>query len=126
MNYKAQIDLAAIVRNKLKNRWQKVIYRLWIAKLLNDYYYLKSGLDTSIIRGWLPVRALRGTWIGDCADRGLREAREHFPFHLIKKIHEWDCYGNKKRTYIYSLNCELTKEDWDQILDINRHYIYKG
>jgi len=120
------------IQSRLQNNWQRVLFRLWVAKLFEQRFWLAPGIDTSIIRGWLPIYAVTEPMIGGSAgDVRLRDCRKHgIPFKqtvingksVPYKIHEWTLYGKEKKTYIYRLACNLTPEDWEEIFE--RKYIY--
>jgi len=125
------------IQDRLANNWQRVLFRLWVAKLRNEYFFLVPGETSSIIRGgWLPVWAVTESMIGGSSgDRRLRQLRDKgFPFkqsningHIENyKIHEWHLYGKKIRTFIYCLDCDLTPDDWEEILDKNAKYHYRS
>lgn len=123
------------IQSRLENNWQKVLFRLWIAKIRNEIFFLATGVTTSIIRGgWLPIWAFTDKMIGG-SEGGRRKrnlTEKGFPFktsiingHVVYyKIHEWDLFGKKKKTPIYCLDCDLTPEDWEEILEKNAKYYY--
>jgi len=114
------------IKSRLRTNWQRVLFRLWIARIRKEKFWLASGMDSSIITGWLPMYALRGKLIGgDSADVRLREdLRIKRQFPILLKNHIWYLYGEKKITPIYRLDCDLSIEEWDEILN-NKNYIYQ-
>lgn len=123
-----------LIRDRLKNNWQRVLYRLWVCRERAERYWLVPGVETSIVRGWLPIWAVCEAMIGGSSgDRRLRECREHgIPFvHTIVnghrvpyKIHTWYLYGVEKKTFIYRIDCDLTPDDWEDIIVLNSKYYY--
>jgi len=118
-------DYLSIEKSLECNR-HRVLFRLWVAKLFEQPYWLAAGVNESIIRGWLPMQAFRGALLGgDSADRRLRELREEgFPFvetligNSMKpyKRHVWQYGGRQYSANIYRLACDLSLQDWRQII----------
>jgi len=136
MDNKPSLSEVDSIKARLMNDWQRVLFRLWVAKLYEQHFWLANGVDSSIIRGWLPIYALCGSMLGGSAgaERLRLDVRGKHGFPFVEsvvngrvvpyRIHIWDLYGEKKRTPIYRLACDLTIEDWEEIFSINSSYVY--
>jgi hypothetical protein len=93
------------------------------------------GVVESIIRGWLPMEAFDGPFIGGTSrDRRLRDARDShgIPFEssiingLLEyyKIHIFNYMGKKYSRCIYRLAVDLTPGDFEEMFSLNAKYFY--
>lgn len=125
----------ADIQSRLSVAWQRTLFRLWIAKFRNEKYYLSHNPDNVISGGFLPIYAVTGSLIGGSSGgRRLRSLRNDYGIPFITsivnghiknyRVHEWELYGEKKRTPIYCLACELTFEDWEEIIEKGARYYY--
>jgi len=124
----------ADIQSRLTTAWQRTLYRLYSAKFKNEKFYLSHNPDCVISGGFLPIYAVTGSLIGGSeGGRRLRYLREiGFPFvtsivngHIKNyRVHEWELYGEKKKTPIYCLACDLTFDDWEEIIERGPKYYY--
>lgn len=124
------------IKRRLRTRAQKVLFRLWVAKLRNEVFFLdRIYHEEPISGGWLPLWALRGPLIGgDCADKRLRELRnDHLvPFkntlingHLQPwKIHRW-VSREGKIDYLYCLDIDPRDLDWEEVLREGCKWVFR-
>jgi len=133
MNYSR--DEINEIRRRLKTRHQKVLFRLWIALLKNEVFFLdRIYHQEPISGGWLPNWALRGPLIGgDSSDRRKRElASDYFvPFkqtlvngHLKDyKVHRWVSDPGRV-DYLYCLDIDPYELDWDELFETWPNWVY--
>lgn len=108
-----------IVYPLLKTKWQRVLYRLWLARKTNEDVY-KSSTQNS--RGYLPLFLLRGTqYGGDAADVRLREIRNIYNVPISEPTRFEDSPINAPG---YRLECSLDAIDWDEVLSQNGNWRY--
>jgi len=119
-------EIVHSIQMRLMNAWQRVLFRMWVAKLRNEKFYLTRNPDNVISGGYLPIYAFQGSQVGGSAgDVRLRyDVRLGHNFPIDMKIHKWTLYGQSKHTPIYRLDCVLTAEDWEEIFEQNARYRY--
>ena len=111
------------IKENLQNRRQRVLFRLWIAKLYNEIFFLSHQPDEVISGGWLPIYAMQGSLIGgSSADRRLRELRTIHLIPINYKIHRWKY--EKRITHIYKLGCNSNEIKWYEIFNKGSQYIF--
>ena len=104
------------IQENLQNGRQRVLFRLWTAKLNNEILFLSHIPDEVISGGWLPIYAMQGPLIGgSSADRRLRELRTMHLVPIDYKIHRWK--ERKKITHIYRLGCSANEINWYEVFE---------
>lgn len=113
------------IQENLQNGRQRVLFRLWIAKLRNEPYFLSNRPDEVISGGWLPIYAMQGPLIGgSSADRRLRELRTMHLIPIDYKIHRWK--EQKKITHIYRLGCNADEINWHDVFENWPQYTFQS
>ncbi|MDD5061593.1 MAG: hypothetical protein PHC43_01050 [Candidatus Marinimicrobia bacterium] len=112
------------IERRCDSEESKVLFRLWIARLRNEKFFLSRNPDEVISGGFLPMYAFRsGSLGGDSADRRLRFLRDNLLIPIEIHKHTWKT-NPKKKTYLYRLNCNPYDLDWDEYFTKKGRFIY--